>query len=95
MSILRTQLTRALPQLVPVMHAEMTNALAQFIPPTDGKYNGSNPKISGGLIICFLLDWSGVKILEVTRTIVALLGGRVFVGLPLSESRSLHSLSKT
>lgn len=93
-SILRTQLTRALPQLVSGLHAEMTDAFSQFIPPTDGKYFSCRFQRARGLIIYFSLDWSGVKILEVTRTIVALLSGRVFVGLPLSVSLSIHSLSK-
>ena len=37
-SLIRTELTRSLPKLVPELHAEMTDAFSQLIPATDGKY---------------------------------------------------------
>jgi hypothetical protein len=35
--LIRTQLTRVLPQLVPEVHEEVVDAFNEFIPPTGGK----------------------------------------------------------
>jgi hypothetical protein len=87
--IIRAQLTRALPQLVPEVHDKIADASNDFIPLSSGEFRTSqqllyHPDIG--------IDWTGVKALETFMKVVCRASIRVFVGRPLCESLFIHNI---
>ena len=82
--ILQTQLTRALPRLVPEVYDEVDNAFNELIPRTGGEIRTSQ-HLPYSPDTRILKDWTSVKALETFMTIVCRASNRIFVGRPLCE----------
>ena len=78
--IVRAQLTRALPELVPEVIDEIQEAFVEVIPPTEGEHDD---RFCSSVVLNMSVDWTSVKVLENSMKIVSRASNRIFVGLPL------------
>jgi hypothetical protein len=84
--LIRAQLTRVLPQLVPAIHEEVVDTFNEFIPPTSGEI-GTFYRLPYYADI--RIDWISVKASETFTNLVCRVSNRSFVGRPLCEPSSI------
>ena len=80
--LIRTQLTKALPQLMREVHEEVVDSFNEYIPLTSGEstlyHLPCHPDVR--------VDWTSVNASDIFMKVVSRATNRVFVGRPLCES---------
>ena len=82
--IIRSQLTQALPLLVPEVHDEVVTACNEFIPITEGSLI-TRPFLLKDLDNIWT-EWQSIRAVDTVMKVVGRASNRVFVGLPLCMS---------